>query len=752
MGTSDSAMTSTMPDFSLAFRQMANFVAIAKTRNMSEVLDELVKQCFVILPDEPLKTSNDVADAVRTLFGIQLPAQDISKSVERLLDRQDLSRLPGDHLGLSPKLQKLLEERIAAARQLQEAVKQSWLSQVAATHPNLDQDRLWRVLVGYLGQAFRRHGIQAVTLLDPTAVIASQRVESLSPVLISEIKKEFIEADYDDAWTAVSSFFSTVGSDRKRAEYISQLADGAFNYFSLTIAPEVADGLRKKLNPMTLFLDTNFLFGILELHVNSQVDVSLELIKAVREYRFPFKLRYHQATIREMNNSLVYYGGELRRRKWSQAISRAAVSSERFSGIELRYHALNSSQSVDVEDFLSPFDHWDIILRNQEIDVYNPGVSESQLLQRAGLEADYRDYLKACGREKPHDAIQHDMAILQTVHTLRTNAKSSLDAGALLVTCDNLLFRFDLERSRRAGTSCCTVLPSLFWQLLRPFVSNGEDFDTAFAETFALPEFSLSRGDAAKAASKMLTILAGYGNLPEETAARMLANDILLKKLQTKNSDREYLEIIDAELAQVNEELMEEKAAAVAQYESERQQRKQAEQELSQKSKSLGEKEGELIEKERFLEEQRIAILEKEKTIQDLEVERERKEQQVRKVAMQVVQEQKAKEIAELERAEMLEQRGRAERQILRSKKTASVIVGILLAALFEILIYYVFRWDWLLLHPNSYGLQGCIIVMIISGVAGLWVKPWRNALWVTLFVGAGLVILQTLGGPSKSQ
>ena len=129
------------------------------------------------------------------------------------------------------------------------------LGQVAAAHPKLDQDRLWRVLVGYLGQAFRRHGIQAVTLLDPTAKIASQHIGSLSPMFNSEIKKEFKEAECDDAWAAVNSFFSTVGSDRERAEYVSQLADGAFNYFSFIMLAEVAEGLRNKLNPLVYFFN-----------------------------------------------------------------------------------------------------------------------------------------------------------------------------------------------------------------------------------------------------------------------------------------------------------------------------------------------------------------------------------------------------------------------------------------------------------------------------------------------------------------
>ena len=250
----------------------------------------------------------------------------------------------------------------------------------------------------------------------------------------------------------------------------------------------------------------------------------------------------------------------------------------------------------------------------------------------------------------------------------------------------------------------------------------------------------------------MLGILASFGNLPEETATRLLANDILLAKLQTKNSDKEYLEIIDEELARVNEELMEEKAAAVAQFEFERQQREEAERQLLQKSESLLRKESELAEKQLSLEEQRKTLLDKEKTIQEMEEDGKRKEQQMRDVAMQVVKEQNEKEIAESERREMLEQKEKAERQTLKSKKIASVIVGVLLAAFFEVLIHYVFRWEWLLLHTNSYGLQGCIIVFIISGVMGLWVKPWRNALWITSVAGALFVALQLLGGPSSSQ
>ena len=81
-----------------------------------------------------------------------------------------------------------------------------------------------------------------------------------------------------------------------------------------------------KLNPLILFLDTNFLFGLLNLHVNPQVDVSAELCDSILKFHLPFKLRYHDATTREMTNTLFYFGGELRRQKWPQNISRAAAN------------------------------------------------------------------------------------------------------------------------------------------------------------------------------------------------------------------------------------------------------------------------------------------------------------------------------------------------------------------------------------------------------------------------------------------
>src|SRR5207249_2247079 len=174
----------------------------------------------------------------------------------------------------------------------------------------------------------------------------------------------------------------------------------------------------------------------------------------------PFRLRYHEATQREMSNTLFHFGDGLRRHRWPQQLSRAALKAGVVSGLELRYHQKNADQPIEVDDFLAPYEHWEILLKERGIDIYRVDASQDRLRARADLEGEYKVFLRRNGREKPDPVIEHDMAVLETVHSLRSKASSTLDAGAVLTTCDYFLYRFDWEANRQAGNSTSTVLPS----------------------------------------------------------------------------------------------------------------------------------------------------------------------------------------------------------------------------------------------------------------------------------------------------
>jgi hypothetical protein len=535
----------------------------------------------------------------------------------------------------------------------------------------------------------------------------------------------------------ISDFLASVGKHPDRSTYIGQLADGAFNYFSLTVAPDIANKFREKLSPLTLFLDTNFLFGILNLHVSPHIAVSNELLKAIGKHKLPFKLRYHQATEREMLSTIDYYSFILREKHWSQALSRAAVKSINISGIELKYHQLNAETGIDVETFLKPYEHIDILLKDKDISIYQKEKDRTNEITDLILE--YQEFLVSRNNPKPYEALAHDIKLLDTVRRMRSNAKSSLEAGALLITCDYLFYKFDWENSRKSGGKACTVLPNMFWQVLRPYVPTDFDFDRSFAETFAIPEFRTISSGAAKACSKMLSLLAAYKDIPEETAARLLSNDLLIDQLRTAQDDKQFQEYVESAIAKDNALLLEEKAALVKQLEKER-----AEKEAKD----------EAIEKERILHEQQRAkaeqiLIEKEKELKSTEKLLEEEKKYRERLTHEITEEKRAKEEAETRVIKESSDKASIEKSANIYVIIAASAVSLVLIGIFEVLIHTI-SWQWLLQHQNSYGLQGAFDILIALTTFGIFRPKWRKWCWGGGLFAILLIILQLLGGPKK--
>lgn len=166
------------------------------------------------------------------------------------------------------------------------------------------------------------------------------------------------------------------------------------------------------------------------------------------------------------------------------------------------------------------------------------------------MHEEYKEFLASRGRtDKAYGTINHDAAVLDAVRHQRTTSKSTLRAGALLVTCDYLLYRFDWESARKGGHLPSVVLPNVLWQILRPYIQDDAAFDRSFAETFALPEFRAVASGGSKACSKMLSILVAYDDVPEETALSLMSNGVLLDQLRTIESDKEFEERVEAALS-----------------------------------------------------------------------------------------------------------------------------------------------------------------------------------------------------------
>jgi hypothetical protein len=291
------------PDISL--QPLLSFVAVTQSQRGDDVLDQLLVQCMIVSGN--LVSPEDFSSTLKSLFGLDMGLERVQRGLERLVAQRQITSSSGvAGFGVSLALRGRIEARIESAKKLEYRVREKWLAQCAAVFTKLDTDQAWICLQRYLSMLFRRHGLQTVLLLDTKAEQSEEHATLLKSSLDDALTESCGTGEQRPlVERSIRLFLATVGSDLDRTKFIVQLADGAFSYYSLSAPPEVAQRLQAQLKELTLFLDTNFLLGLLGLHVNPLDAVSEELILVISKNKLPFKLRYHEATLVEMCRTIV---------------------------------------------------------------------------------------------------------------------------------------------------------------------------------------------------------------------------------------------------------------------------------------------------------------------------------------------------------------------------------------------------------------------------------------------------------------
>ena len=705
-------------NFSLTFEQMCNFAAIAKTQDADETLRQLIQLCLVILPGEKFESASQIMEAM-ALFDLQFSEQQVQAGLNRLIAQGRILQPTNTYFTVPDNDRTQLQTRIREVKALEERVKQEWLEEISKRFPILETGQAWKALQGHLASVFRNHGIQAIALLDPSIFTPPEQVENLSSLLNDALKDLFLPEQRATAYDAISSFLATVGEHAERAKYITQLGDGVFTYFSLTVEPGLARHFHKKLSPLTLFFDTNFLFQICNFYgTGPQKDASYELLRIVQRHKFPFKLRYHQATRQEMRSTIDHYG----------AILRSGQSRSIPTSLELVFHELNARTGIDVDTFLKPYEHFDVFLTDKNILIHR--MQAQRRSEHTPLLQEYRRFLEVRGKFKGEESLKHDITLLEAVHQLRSKAKSSLEAGALLVTLDMSLYRFDWEMSRMQGRRACVVLPDHFMQVLRPFVPSDSDFDRSFAATFALPEFRAMESKLSEAQQQLFSYLTSYEFIPEETAASLLTNGLLMERLHKVENDEELQKDVESAMVYENAALLEEKAVL---------------------EKLLERAEAERAAKEKQLEQEKIEVEQMKARAEQAE---QLSRQQAKELAslkkqvgrqgsgeskQQKIQVDQALELAAREKQAREAAEKRAEQEALLRQKTeqrahiyatvASIMFSIILIAVFELLISLI-PGAWFNRYRNRYGLQAAIDSLLLFITVGFFHPHRRGWFW----------------------
>ena len=705
-------------NFSLTFEQMCNFAAITKTQDADETLRQLIQLCLVILPDEKFESASQIMEAM-ALFDLQFSEQQVQAGLNRLLAQGRILQPTDAYFTVPDSDRTQLQTRIREVKALEERVRQEWLEEISNRFPILETDQAWKALQGHLASVFRNHGIQAIALLDPSIFTPPEQVENLSSLLNEALEGLFLPEQRATAYDAISSFLATIGEHAERAKYITQLGDGVFTYFSLTVEPEVARHFHKKLSQLTLFFDTNFLFQICNFYgTGPQKEASYELLRIVQRHKFPFKLRYHQVTRQEMRSTIDHYG----------AILRSGQSRSIPTSIELVFHELNARTGIDVDTFLKPYEHFDVFLTDKNILIHR--MQAQRRSEHTPLQQEYRRFLEVRGKFKGEESLKHDITLLEAVHQLRSKAKSSLEAGALLVTLDMSLYRFDWEMSRIQGRQACVVLPDHFMQVLRPFVPSDSDFDRSFAATFALPEFRAMESKLSQAQQQLFSYLTSYEFIPEETAASLLTNGLLMERLHKVENDEELQKDVESAMVYENAALLEEKAVLEKLLERAEAERAAKEKQLEQEKIEAEQMKTRAEQAEQLLRQQAKELASVKKQVgRQGSGESKQQKIQVDQALELAAREKHAREEAEKRAEQETSLRQKTEQRAHIYATVASIMFSIILIAVFELLISLI-PGAGFTRYRNRYGLQAAVDSLLLFITVGFFHPHRRSWFW----------------------
>lgn len=546
-------------DYDRAFKEMCHLVALTATGKSKRVVEGLIETALA-LSNGGLPTQDAIANAISTRMRVDPSPDDLSAALSSLMLN---SRVKSENrmLRLTPSAEQQVRDRLEASRHMTEMVRRQWAA-AAATEPELtvlSQDAVWEALCGYLRRVFRQHGALAIELIDAGSATSDSGGESLAEML-EEAAAGAGVATVDALRRAVHAFCATPSPELRR--YMSQMLDATFTFFVLR-APDAAEHyFRDRLTPLSIFLDTNVLFEIFGLH--DQQGAATEMLDLVKQSGFPFKVYVHERSVREFKQTLNACEDRIKARRYTPELSRAALKTVDLPSIDRRFHELNAESMIDPEAFVARYSDVGSLLRNRNVEIWRD--SGADVMVKGDLINRYGDFLAANRPDGPkgYNVLDHDMEVWLSVDSQRHDADTALDAGALLLTNDTWLYRFDWRELRQGGVGA-VVLPAQLMAVLRPFAAHPADFDSRFLASLAVPEFGSAYVDFTDTTQRVLSYLATFKDLPSETAAHVLRNEMMMSRLQNVSEDsNEFREQIESAVILENTRLAEESGAIQA--------------------------------------------------------------------------------------------------------------------------------------------------------------------------------------------
>ena len=516
-----------------------------------EALQRLIITIVWVSPQQI--TSNEIKTELKNTFDIHIESDRLANQLKLMVASKDLNLVDDKKYSVSEKCKETFEHDLNQYEDIEKYAKSRFSEALAKHDPSLSGDDVW--------QSF--HEKCLYPLIDSMGAKFFDLISSNSSIQEDHAFFDFTKCYTGNIGAAIkASVIEFINpNDIKIRSYILRQLNASFYVKAGNLKESDIQKLRdlkdKKVQ-LNLFIDTNFLFSILDLHDNPANDAAQELMDVIKKIKKSMSVNLYISpeTAEEAKQVINFHSSQLKYFRCSKRLVNAALKRPDLNGFTIKYfeRCANSDALIDPDEYFDPYiRNLVATIRPRGIELYNDKSFESygtrqDVVDDILMELEYEKKHRS-DDPKTYELLRHDIVLWHFIKDQRpAYIESPLDCQHWIVTVDFRFIGFDSFKIKKTSGIPICVYPTTLIQILQLWVPRSQEFESAIIKSFKLP-FLIGDFDAnsEKTTIGILKILSRYENiddLDESTITSILINDALRKKFGETNSVDRQSELV----------------------------------------------------------------------------------------------------------------------------------------------------------------------------------------------------------------
>ncbi len=501
-------------------------------------------------------SADEIKNTLSQEFKLPL-SHDKLRTVLSALEKQDLLVALQEGRYRIPDAQRLVfEQDISAAEKVESSAREFFCKLAKELCAGLDPISVWSVFqTEFLTPLIKELGANAYHLITGEKLSVDR---GLVDCFLKKFKPEF----HSGLRGLVTSFLDPK-KDEVRA-YVSRMLHARFcveaGGLPESVVQKLSEAVRKQAK-FRIFVDTNFLFSLLELHENPSNAAARELLELITQLKTNPKVQLFivPRTIEEAKTSIASAKHRLSGIPSGVNFTQAALSAGA-SGMVERFlsERLRRGGKLTAEDWFDPYlTDFVAIARGKGVEFFNESLDSYATRQDVIDDIIYvqeSEKRRDESKRKSYQKVAHDMILWHFVSDKRpAYIESPIDSRDWILTVDYRLIGFDEYKQKNSGSKIPLCLhPASLIQFLQFWVPRTKEFEEAMLGSMVPFLFQKLDTEGERTSLRILKGLGrfeGRDDISTQTITSIILNDGLRDRLQsnkTEDGEAESVLIRDA--------------------------------------------------------------------------------------------------------------------------------------------------------------------------------------------------------------